>query len=158
MVLDCDRRLVLMLLAQYLDNGSKYADFDTTVTVRGQKSGSEVMFSVHSYGPVIPMADRERIFDRYYRSPASSSHASGTGIGLSIAKRVALAHGGSVWISSDEVEGTTFFAALPLHSPSITTGQASSSDLSLDCGNGDNSPPGSVAIPHSSPAIERSIS
>ncbi len=158
LVLDCDRRLVLMLLAQYLDNGCKYADFDTPVTVRALKSGSEVMFSVHSYGPVIPMADRERIFDRYYRSPASSSHASGTGIGLSIAKRVALAHGGSVWVSSDEAEGNTFFAALPVHSPAPATGHLSSSNLAFDCGNSDNSPPGSVAIPHSSPAIERSIS
>jgi two-component system sensor histidine kinase KdpD len=59
------------------------------------------------------MADRERIFDRYFRSSSASRHISGTGIGLSIAKRAAQAHGGSVWVSSGEEEGTTFFAALP---------------------------------------------
>ena len=60
------------------------------------------------------MADRERIFDRYYRSSTYSNRASGTGIGLSVAKRVAQIHGGYVWVTSDEQEGTTFFAAIPL--------------------------------------------
>jgi two-component system sensor histidine kinase KdpD len=119
LVLDCDRRLVGMLLAQYLDNACKYAEFDSTITVGAEKAGDEVLLSVHSFGPVIPMADRERIFDRYYRSSSSSSHAPGTGIGLSIAKRAALAHGGSVWVSSDETDGTIFFAALPLRSPQL---------------------------------------
>lgn len=113
LVLDCDQRLIGMLLAQYLDNACKYAEFDSTITVRAERSNDEVVISVHSFGPVIPMADRGRIFDRYYRSSASSSHAAGTGIGLSIAKRAALAHGGSVWVSSDEAEGNTFFAAIP---------------------------------------------
>ena len=71
------------------------------------------MFSVHSFGPVIPMADRERIFDRYYRSSIKANRAAGTGIGLSVAKRAAMIHGGHVWVTSDEMEGTTFFAAIP---------------------------------------------
>jgi signal transduction histidine kinase len=62
---------------------------------------------------VIPISDRERIFNRYYRSSTHSNRAAGTGIGLSVAKRVALIHGGYVWVTSDEVEGTTFFAAIP---------------------------------------------
>jgi two-component system sensor histidine kinase KdpD len=158
LTLDCDRRLVLMLLAQYLDNACKYADFDSTVTVRTEKCGSEVVFSVHSYGPVIPMADRERIFDRYFRSSASSAHASGTGIGLSIAKRAAIAHGGSVWVSSDEGEGTTFFAALPGHAPALSAERASNAHSTSDCGTRDSSTSRSVAHPHSSPALERSMS
>jgi two-component system sensor histidine kinase KdpD len=157
LTLDCDRRLVLMLLAQYLDNACKYADFESTVTVRAEECGAEMVFSVHTYGPVIPMADRERIFDRYFRSSASSNHASGTGIGLSIAKRAAMAHGGSVWVSSDEAEGTTFFAALPGHAPAPAD-HASSTDSSSDCGTRDSSTSRPVALPHSSPALERSMS
>ena len=113
LILDCDRRLVGMLLNQYLDNACKYAEFDSTITVRAEKSAGEIVLSVHSFGPLIPMADRERIFDRYFRSSGGVSHAAGTGIGLSIAKRAALAHGGSVWVSSGDAEGNTFFAALP---------------------------------------------
>ncbi len=113
MVLCCDRQLMVMLLTQYIDNACKYSIFGTTITIRVVHANKEAIFSVHSYGPVIPMADRERIFDRYYRSSTYSNRAPGTGIGLSVAKRVALIHGGYVWVTSDEIEGTTFFAAIP---------------------------------------------
>jgi two-component system sensor histidine kinase KdpD len=123
-----DRKLMLMLLTQYLDNACKYSDAGAQITVRAERSEREVVLSVHSFGGVIPTADRERIFDRYYRSSASATRAAGTGIGLSIAKRAALAHGGSVWVSSDESEGTTFFAAIPIAPATI----AEHSAITLD--------------------------
>jgi two-component system sensor histidine kinase KdpD len=113
MELCCDRQLMVMLLTQYIDNACKYSIFGTTITIRVVNANKEAIFSVHSFGPVISMADRERIFDRYYRSSTYSNRAPGTGIGLSVAKRVALIHGGYVWVTSDEIEGTTFFAAIP---------------------------------------------
>lgn len=113
LALFCDRRLMTMLLTQYIDNACKYAIYGTTITIRAVQSKAEVIFSVHSFGPVIPMADRERIFDRYYRSSNSTTRASGTGIGLSIARRAATIHGGYVWVTSTQDEGNTFFAAIP---------------------------------------------
>jgi two-component system sensor histidine kinase KdpD len=113
LALCCDRQLMIMLLTQYIDNACKYSIFGTTITIRAVVANAEAIFSVHSYGPVIPISDRERIFDRYYRSTNYSNRAPGTGIGLSVAKRVAQIHGGYVWVSSDEHEGTTFFAAIP---------------------------------------------
>jgi two-component system sensor histidine kinase KdpD len=113
LVLSCDRQLMVMLLTQYIDNACKYSIFGTTITIRAERLRAEIIFSVRSFGTVIPMVDRERIFDRYYRSASPSSRATGTGIGLSVAKRVALIHGGYVWVTSDDVEGTTFFAAIP---------------------------------------------
>ncbi len=113
----CDRRLLTMLLTQYVDNACKYSDAGSQITLRAVRTPKEILFSVHSIGPVIPPSDRDRIFDRYYRSTNSSVRAAGTGIGLSIAKRAALAHQGSVWVSSDEDEGTTFFAAIPDRNP-----------------------------------------
>jgi two-component system sensor histidine kinase KdpD len=113
LALDCDRQLMNMLLTQYIDNACKYSIYGTTITIRVIHANAEVLFSVHSFGPVIPMSDRERIFDRYYRSSTHSNRASGTGIGLSVAKRVALIHSGYVWVTSEEHEGTTFFAAIP---------------------------------------------
>jgi two-component system sensor histidine kinase KdpD len=155
-VLDCDRRLLGMLLAQYLDNACKYGEFDSTITVRVEKSVDEVVFSVHSFGPLIPMADRERIFDRYFRSTAASGQVAGTGIGLSIARRAALAHGGSAWVASDEAEGNTFFAAIPLrnsqpHPPSTF-------EIFTDCHSDEDLNPRSSALPHQVPALERSNS
>jgi two-component system sensor histidine kinase KdpD len=113
LVLSCDRQLMVMLLTQYIDNACKYSIFGTAITIKVVRGRAEAIFSVHSYGPVIPMADRERIFNRYYRSSTQSNRAPGTGIGLSVAKRVAVIHGGYVWVTSEEVEGTTFFAAIP---------------------------------------------
>jgi two-component system sensor histidine kinase KdpD len=113
LVLCCDRRLMTMLLSQYIDNACKYSIYGTTITIRAVQSKAEVIFSVHSFGPIIPIADRERIFDRYYRSSTSSNRASGTGIGLSVAKRAATIHDGYVWVTSDQDEGNTFYAAIP---------------------------------------------
>jgi two-component system, OmpR family, sensor histidine kinase KdpD len=114
LLLSCDRQMIVMLMTQYIDNACKYSNFGATITVSVMAAVGEVIFSVHSFGPVIPMADRERIFDRYYRSSTYANRAPGTGIGLSIAKRAAQIHGGYVWVTSDEQEGTTFFAAIPL--------------------------------------------
>jgi two-component system sensor histidine kinase KdpD len=114
MVFDCDRQLMVMLLTQYIDNACKYSILGTTITIRAVQARAEIVFSVRSFGEVIPLNDRERIFDRYYRSTVRSNRAAGTGIGLSVARRVALIHGGSVWVTSDQAEGTTFFAAIPV--------------------------------------------
>jgi two-component system sensor histidine kinase KdpD len=109
----CDRGLLLVLLTQYVDNAAKYGIAGTQVTIQAVEQAAEVIFSVHSFGPVIPPYDFERVFDRYYRSSAASNRAPGTGIGLSVAKRAAQAQGGFVWVVSDAEQGTTFYASLP---------------------------------------------
>ncbi|HEY4378952.1 MAG TPA: ATP-binding protein [Acidobacteriaceae bacterium] len=113
LVIHCDRSLLVALLTQYVDNAAKYGVAGTTVTIRAAEQAAEVVFSVHSFGPVIPVSDYERIFDRFYRSSAASNRAPGTGIGLSVAKRTAQAQGGHVWVTSDAEKGTTFYASLP---------------------------------------------
>lgn len=109
----CDRNLLVALLTQYVDNAGKYGNAGTAVTINAAEHAAEVIFSVHSIGPIIPPADFERIFDRFFRSSAASNRAPGTGIGLSVAKRTAQAQGGHVWVTSDIDKGTTFYASLP---------------------------------------------
>jgi two-component system sensor histidine kinase KdpD len=113
LALCCERQLIVMLLNQYIDNACKYSTPGTVITIRVVCVNSEVIFSVHNFGPVIPLEDRECIFD-HYSLPASLLHRTGgEGFGLSVAKRIALVHGGYVWVTSDEAMGTTFFAAIP---------------------------------------------
>jgi two-component system sensor histidine kinase KdpD len=112
-VLSCDEQLVSSIVTQYVENACKYANMASPITVRVEQTLTEMIFSVHSFGPVIPLAERERIFDRFFRSSASSHLAPGTGIGLSVAKRAARLHDGHVWVTSDDQEGTTFYAAIP---------------------------------------------
>lgn len=109
----CDRSLTVALLTQYLDNAAKYSHAGTVITVRAAENATDVVFCVHSYGPVIPAADLELVFDRFYRSSASENKVPGTGIGLSVAKRSAQAQGGHVWVTSDAAKGTAFYASLP---------------------------------------------
>jgi signal transduction histidine kinase len=83
------------------------------VKVAAWESHAEVLMSVHNFGPAIPISDRERIFQRFFRSDESKNMAAGTGIGLSTVKMAAEAHRGHVWVISDAQEGTTFFLSLP---------------------------------------------
>lgn len=108
-----DRSLLQAMLLQFVENAGKYGDAGTTVTIEAAEKASAVLLSVHNLGPAIPAEDRERIFDRYFRCTATEKKAPGTGIGLSVARQAALAHGGDVWVTSDPARGTTFFASLP---------------------------------------------
>jgi len=108
-----DRDLVSMALTQFLDNAAKYSYAGTAVTVAAWESHAQVMFSVHNFGPAIPISDRERIFERFYRSESTRHLAAGTGIGLSTVMMAAEAHRGHVWVISNADEGTTFYLSLP---------------------------------------------
>lgn len=108
-----DRELLAMALTQYLDNAAKYSFAGTQVKVAAWESHSEVLISVHNFGPPIPLSDRENVFQRFFRSEVTMHRAPGTGIGLSAVKMAAEAHQGHVWVISNADEGTTFFMSLP---------------------------------------------
>jgi two-component system sensor histidine kinase KdpD len=108
-----DRSLLEMILAQYIDNARKYSTPGTPIEIAARRSHAEVLISVHNFGSAIRIEDRERIFERFYRSPDSKDAVPGTGIGLSVARKAAEAHHGHVWVISDDTEGTTFFLSLP---------------------------------------------
>ena len=108
-----DKELLTTVLEQYLDNAAKYSDPQTTIDVSVRDNVSELVVAVHSLGPVIPLNDRERVFERFYRCPEIRTNVRGTGVGLSIVKKAAEAHHGHVWVISAESEGTTFFLSLP---------------------------------------------
>jgi len=108
-----DARLLEMAFLQLLDNASKYASPRSPITLRVTSTDTEVVFNVQNEGSFIAPEERLRIFQRFYRSPGSQHKAPGTGIGLSVAKRIAEAHTGRVWVESDPEAHTTFFFALP---------------------------------------------
>ncbi len=110
-----DRELLTTALTQFLDNAAKYSFDGTAVKVSAWESHKELLLSVHNFGPAIPIADRERIFQRFYRSEGTQHMAAGTGIGLSTVMMAAEAHRGHVWVISNAEEGTTFYLSLPLN-------------------------------------------
>jgi two-component system phosphate regulon sensor histidine kinase PhoR len=77
--------------------------------------GDWMLVTVADSGIGIPAEDLPRIFERFYKvDRARTRNASGTGLGLAIAKHLVEGHGGSIWATSIEGAGSTFFFVLPL--------------------------------------------
>jgi two-component system, OmpR family, sensor histidine kinase KdpD len=108
-----DRQLLTMALFQLLDNAAKYGAPSASITINVQQEQAETIISIRNEGSFIPHEEREKVFKRFYRSPGSARMSSGTGIGLSVVKRITEAHQGRVWVDSDQQTGTTFYLTLP---------------------------------------------
>lgn len=102
------------LLLNLLDNAVKYTPEGGAVTARGREVPGGYEFSIADTGVGIPEEHLERIFERFYRVDRARDRATGsTGLGLSIVKHIAKAHGGRVKVSSREGRGSTFTAFFP---------------------------------------------
>ena len=114
-LVSADHDLLHTTLSELLLNAVKYSSAGKSISLSATSRDDELLLSVHSWGNVISLDDRERIFDRFYRCRDYREIAEGTGIGLSVARRTAEAHMGNIWVTSSELEGTTFNISLPLH-------------------------------------------
>jgi two-component system sensor histidine kinase KdpD len=115
-----DCKLIATALNQLFDNAIKYSVPGSAIETWIEESQGKVTLAVRSQGLIIAPADRERIFERFYRAAGTEHGPSGTGLGLSIVKRIADVHNGRIWVESKEDSGTTFFlilATVPDRSP-----------------------------------------
>jgi two-component system sensor histidine kinase KdpD len=108
-----DRELLGTAIMQFIDNAAKYSTPGSPIGIAVDDRDGEVVISVHNEGSEVRPEDRERIFERFYRSPGSNHRAPGTGLGLSIIKEAAEVHRGRAWVNSEKGKGTTFFLSLP---------------------------------------------
>jgi two-component system sensor histidine kinase KdpD len=106
--IDVDAPMMESALLQLIDNAAKYSRVGETITVTIDQTEEETIVIVENVGPPIQAEERSRIFERFYRGEAAIHGPSGTGLGLSVAKKTAEAHGGRVWVESTE-ELTRFF-------------------------------------------------
>ena len=112
-IVRADRKLLQMALLQILDNAVKYSQPGSPLVISVKEERTEVAISIKNEGSFIPSEEREKIFKRFYRCSGSIGTISGTGIGLSVVRRIAEAHQGSVSVESDSASGTTFAIRLP---------------------------------------------
>jgi two-component system sensor histidine kinase VicK len=112
-VVDADR--VAQVLVNVLDNAIKYSRPGGTVWVRLVRDGPGMArLAVVDEGIGIPAADLARIGERFYRADRARSRAEGgSGLGLAIARALVEAHGGRLWLESEEGQGTTVRLTLP---------------------------------------------
>ncbi|MEJ8574010.1 sensor histidine kinase KdpD [Microbaculum marinum] len=103
---DVDPILMQQVFANVLDNAARYAPIGSNVTVTGATGGDALVIAVSDQGPGIPPADRERVFDMFYRVRAADGQRAGTGLGLAICKGIVDAHGGGIRAGPAVADGT----------------------------------------------------
>ncbi|MBI5144027.1 MAG: HAMP domain-containing protein [Candidatus Omnitrophica bacterium] len=109
-----DENQLKTLFLNILDNAIKYTPHNGLIEVSTKRATSVANVSIKDTGIGIPGEDIGRIFDRFYRLDTSRDSI-GFGLGLSIAKSIAEAHGGTIRASSEAAKGTTFIVSLPLY-------------------------------------------
>lgn len=95
--LDGDFTILEHVLVNILDNACKYAPADQPLTIAAQREAHYVRITIADRGPGIPEAERERVFDMFYRVKIGSTPSSGAGLGLAICRGFIEAHGGRIY-------------------------------------------------------------
>ena len=103
------------VLRNLIENAVKYAGGAATIKVEVVRERDSIIFRVSDDGPGIPAEESERIFESFYRVDNSLARiASGAGLGLAICQGLVHAHGGKIWVESQEA-GACIAFLIPLH-------------------------------------------
>ena len=109
-----DERWMQLVLDNLVSNAIKFTHPGGRVRVRVQDKGEFVMVSVSDDGIGIPVEDREKVFERFYRAGNRAEvNVPGTGLGLAIAREVVDKHAGKIWLESELGKGTIFHFVIP---------------------------------------------
>jgi signal transduction histidine kinase len=110
-----DERKLKQVVVNLLANAVKFTPDGGTVSLRAERENGQVRLSVHDTGIGIAAEDQQRIFEEFQQaSHQSEKSREGTGLGLSLSKRMVELHGGTISVESAPGKGSTFTVALPL--------------------------------------------
>jgi two-component system, OmpR family, sensor kinase len=105
--LDADQVLLRRVIDNLLDNGRKYSEADSVLTLRARAEPDRIVVEVEDRGIGIASADLEKIFRPFFRTDQSRARATGgVGLGLTLSRRIVEAHGGGIEIDSERGRGT----------------------------------------------------
>lgn len=109
-----DRDAVEQALINLIDNAMKYSGDRKEVVVRLSEGPASVEIQVRDWGIGLPAAERDRVFEGFYRTAEGGRHnLQGVGLGLKIVKHIMIAHGGSVRVEPAPDRGTIFYLVFP---------------------------------------------
>lgn len=101
--------LMQMLVQNLMDNANKYAPIETPITISLEANEQQMLLEVKDQGIGIPLSERERIFDKFYRvGNEFTRSAKGTGLGLYLCKKIAQFHQSQLIVSENQPQGTIF--------------------------------------------------
>ncbi len=108
-----DELRLKQVLLNLLSNAVKFTPDGGSIVVRAWRDGEELDVTVTDTGIGIAPADQERIFDSFQQGERSASSSEGTGLGLTLSRRIVELHGGRLWLTSTPGEGSTFGISVP---------------------------------------------
>jgi signal transduction histidine kinase len=117
-----DELRIKQVIVNLLSNAVKFTPDGGRVEVRARTEGSEVLVTVADTGTGVAAADRDRIFESFQQGGRRASTTEGTGLGLTLSKRIVELHGGRIWVESELGVGSTFGFAIPAGVPAPAAG------------------------------------
>ncbi|MEM6997896.1 MAG: ATP-binding protein [Patescibacteria group bacterium] len=113
-----DRVSIYEILNNLIDNAIKYTHTDQDVLIKTYlKDSNTIETTISDHGVGIPEDVIPHLFKKFYRSHSSRNVAVGTGIGLYLCRALVTAHGGQIWVKSEQGKGSTFGFTIPLDQP-----------------------------------------
>ncbi|HID94338.1 MAG TPA: hypothetical protein EYP60_09635 [bacterium (Candidatus Stahlbacteria)] len=113
-MVNADERGIERVITNLIGNAIKYNLDGGKVNVEARAEGNQILVEVSDTGIGIPAEDLPKVFDLFFRGNyAIPKKKVGTGLGLSIVKRIITAHGGKIWVESEEGKGSKFTFTLP---------------------------------------------
>jgi two-component system sensor histidine kinase KdpD len=103
----------LRALVNLIENAAKYSPRSEPIDLSARREGKWLVFAVADRGPGVPVEHRSQIFEPFFRRGSSSPDAGGVGLGLSIARGIAEAQGGTVTLSDRDGGGSVFNLSVP---------------------------------------------
>lgn len=110
----CDEQLIFRVLMNLCGNAIKFSPTGETVSLRANHAGGRLRLEVEDRGPGIPDAEKELIFEKFYRVESTSKTVPGSGIGLSFCRLAAGALGGRVFAEDVPAGGSRFVLEVPV--------------------------------------------
>jgi CheY-like chemotaxis protein len=114
-LVDADELRLKQVVLNLLSNAVKFTPDGGSVTVRAELVADELHVTVADTGMGIPESDRERIFESFQQGGRGASREEGTGLGLTLSRRIVELFGGRMWLETEVGVGSTFGFAIPAH-------------------------------------------
>jgi two-component system phosphate regulon sensor histidine kinase PhoR len=112
-----DKDRVRQVIANLVHNAIKFSHSGGRITIITRTLEGLAVVDIADTGLGIPKEDLPRVFERFYKGDKARA-GEGAGMGLAIAKHVVEAHGGNIWVESEEGKGSTFSFSMPLQAGS----------------------------------------
>ena len=109
-----DRLRITQVIVNLVTNAVKFTPVGGRIRVAAAADGTEVAISVSDSGPGVPAEDRERIFESFQQGNRIADRNEGTGLGLTLSRRIVELHAGRMWLETKLGAGSTFGFAIPI--------------------------------------------